>query len=94
VTPTVILGGLNQPFDLPLRQVLAGAIFGIGFPANCALFVSWGDQFESQNCCHFPLLRALTMHVASKSVIGGDNHIHELALITGQWVHPFSQGGL
>jgi len=34
------------------------------------------------------------MHVASKSVIGGDNHIHELALITGQWVHPFSQGGL
>src|SRR5262249_28066449 len=37
---------------------------GIGFAANCALFVSWGDQFEGRNNWHFPLFRALTVHLS------------------------------
>src|SRR5262249_27343934 len=56
VAPAVVLGRLDQPLHLPLGQVLAGAVFGIGLPVNCTLFVGWGDQFEGRNSRHFPLL--------------------------------------
>src|SRR5262249_17880879 len=64
MAPAVFLGGLDQSFNLPLRQVLAGAVFRIRFTANCALFVGWGDQFEGRNSSHFPFLRVLTMHLS------------------------------
>jgi hypothetical protein len=48
MSPTVSLGGLEQPFDLGFRQVLAGAQVGIGaaFGFNCSLFGGWRDQLE------------------------------------------------
>ena len=42
-SPAVVLGGLNQPLDLTLGQMLTGPIGGVGFPhrqSNCA-FLRW-----------------------------------------------------
>src|SRR5215471_6558478 len=37
MAPAVVLGGLNQPLDLALGQVLAGPIDGVGLPHRQAL---------------------------------------------------------
>src|SRR5262245_43672234 len=65
MAPAVVLGGLDQSFNLPLCQVLTGPVVGIGLAANCALFANWSDYFENWNRCHFPLLWMLTMHLPS-----------------------------
>src|SRR6516162_7054578 len=58
MAPAVVLGRLNQPLDLSLGQVLAGAVRGVGLAdrqSNCAFFGGWTDYFEVVNCNHFPL---------------------------------------
>ena len=58
MAPAVVLGCLNQPFDLPLGEVLAGPIRGIGLAyrqGNCAFFGGWTDHFQVPNCLHIAL---------------------------------------
>jgi hypothetical protein len=45
----VVLGGLNQPFDLRLRQVLPcpHVLVGRPFGGNCSIYGSWRDQSET-----------------------------------------------
>jgi len=48
VAPTVSLGRLEEPLDLGLRQVLAGAQVSIGTTCrgNCSFFGGWRDKPE------------------------------------------------
>ena len=48
VSPAVLPGGIHQPFDLSLRQVLAGAQGGIGRPLqhDCSVYDGWRDEFQ------------------------------------------------
>jgi hypothetical protein len=60
MAPAVVLGGLNQPFDFSLGQVLARPVSGVGLAhrqSNCAFFGGWTDYFEVVNGRHFPLPR-------------------------------------
>ena len=43
VAPSVALGGLEQPLDLGLRQVLAGPQVGVGaaLRCNCSIYGAW-----------------------------------------------------
>ena len=52
VTVPVRLGGLDQGLDLPGRQVLPGAKFGVGASGwrNCSIYFSWRDQLEVRLC--------------------------------------------
>ena len=48
VAPAVSLGGVHQPLDLGLGQVLAGAQVGVGEPPgrDCSFYGGWRDQLE------------------------------------------------
>jgi hypothetical protein len=48
VPPAVALGGRHEPFDLGLRQVLAGAKVPVGtsLGGNCSSYGGWRDQLE------------------------------------------------
>ena len=48
VGPSVSLGGLEQAFDLGLRQILSGPQVGIGAARgpDCSYFGGWCDQLE------------------------------------------------
>ena len=48
VAPAVSRGGLHQPLDLGLRQVLAGPQVGVGGPLgpDCSVYGGWRDQPE------------------------------------------------
>ena len=66
MAPAVVLGGLNQPPDLALGQVLTGPIGGVGFAhrqRNCAFYVGWTDHFQVPDDRHFPPLPAVTAHI-------------------------------
>ena len=46
--PAVTLGRGDQPLDLSLGQVFAGAQLAIQWPlwSNCSVYNNWGDQLE------------------------------------------------
>ena len=46
--PAVLPGGVHQPLDLGLSQVLAGAQVRVGEPPgrNCSFYGGWRDQLE------------------------------------------------
>ena len=48
VAPAVALGGVHQPLDLGLGQVLAGAQVGVGraLGGDCSIYGGWRDQLE------------------------------------------------
>ena len=48
VAPAVLPGGVHQPLDLGLGQVLAGAQLAVGRPlrGNCSIYGGWRDQPE------------------------------------------------
>ena len=48
VPPAVSPGGVHQPLDLGLRQVLAGAQLAVGRPlgGDCSIYGGWRDQPE------------------------------------------------
>lgn len=47
-TPTVFPGGVREPLDLSLCQVLAGAQVGVGGPLgpDCSVYGGWRNQAE------------------------------------------------
>ena len=61
VAPSVALGGLEQPLDLGLRQVFAGAQVGIGTARrpNCSYFGVRCHQLEMRFCHVFCPLRVI-----------------------------------
>ena len=63
VATAVVLCGFDQPFNLPLGQMLPRPVMGIRLAANCALFVAWADQLERRNSRHFPLHHFSTMRL-------------------------------
>ena len=48
VAPAVALGNLDEPLDLGLGEVLAGAQLGVGgaLGGNCSFYGGWRDQPE------------------------------------------------
>ena len=52
VAPAVGPGGLDQPLDLSLGQVLADAVHGVGTSArsDCPFYVGWRDQTKTRIC--------------------------------------------
>ena len=52
MTPTVLPGGLDQPFDLGLGQVFPGPVVRIGPPGrgDCSIFGGWRDHFPAIFC--------------------------------------------
>ena len=48
VAPAVLLGGVRQPFDLDLCQVLTSAQVGIRKPRrrDCSFYDAWRDELE------------------------------------------------
>src|SRR5262249_12384778 len=89
MAPAVVSGGLNQPLDLALGQVLAGPIGGVGPPhrqSNCAFYVGWSDRFQMPNRRHFPPLHAVTVHMTSLLyTVAGQNSIR---FTRGALTHP------
>ena len=57
MSPAVLAGGLEQPFDLGFGQVLAGPVGGIHLPArHCPVFDGWCNNSQSRVHWAFPFL--------------------------------------
>lgn len=68
VRPSVALRGPQQPFDLGLRQVLAGAQVGVGESSgcDCSFFGGWRDEPELRFGQGFVPLREYTVRIITQ----------------------------